>query len=142
MSFLGAIVDCVYSWWGGLELIGICKGRETGLSYKMICILPALSVKDHLQMPHRTQGYRGPNGTEDVLAVYRVFTTQAERPGPLPGPQHRSQECQPTVGPRLHPTDPPPLPQVENYLASSLYPKHSGSSANVCKMPALLRTQL
>lgn len=117
MSCLGAIVDCIYSWWGGLELIGISKGREIGLSYKMICILPALPVKDHLQMPHRAQGYRGPNGTEDVLA---------ERPGPLPGPQHRSQECQPTVGPRLHPTDPPPLPQVENYLASSLYQSTAG----------------
>lgn len=86
------------------------KGWGNRPVLEMICILPALWVKDHLQMPHRTQGYRGPNGAEDVLAVCRAFTTQAERPAPLPYPQHRSQECQPTAGPRLYPPDPPPLP--------------------------------
>lgn len=141
MSFLGAIVDCRTRMVGWARTRWNMKGQGNRPVLEMTYILPALWVKDHLQMPHRTQGYSGPNGIEDVLAVCRVFTTQAERPVPLPQPQHRSQECQPTAGPRLYPPDPPPLP-LGNSLVSSLYPKHSGFSANVCKTPALVRTRL
>jgi hypothetical protein len=76
-----------------------------GLS-QVIRIFPGLAVKDHLQIPHTTQGCR------EIKQYGRCGSTvqSPHYPGKeaWPRPQHRSQECQLqlAVSLRLHPPDP------------------------------------